>query len=225
MTHPIPVPRVIHGNCIDAMRSMPAASVDFILTDPPYITRYRDRHGRTVANDDNSTWLDRSFAEMHRVLRPHAYAVSFYGWPKIDLFAAAWHRAGFRIGGHLVFRKRYTTKTALVKYQHEQAFLLVKGNPPPPKSPPPDVLDWDYTGNRLHPTQKPLTVLKPLVRAFSHRGQHVLDPFAGSGSTLIAASALGRHATGIELDAAHVATMHARIDAFTARNSEQRRAA
>ena len=41
--------RILHGNCIDVMRSMPWASVDFVLTDPPYIVNFRDRQGRTVA--------------------------------------------------------------------------------------------------------------------------------------------------------------------------------
>ena len=55
--------RIIHGNCIDVMQEMPAGSVDFILTDPPYITRYRDRSGRRVTNDDNIEWLHASFAQ------------------------------------------------------------------------------------------------------------------------------------------------------------------
>ena len=46
--HPITgyINRVIHGDCIDVMRTMPAASVDLILTDPPYIVRYVSRDGR-----------------------------------------------------------------------------------------------------------------------------------------------------------------------------------
>ncbi len=220
----IPAPTIHHGNCIDVMRAMPGGSVDFALTDPPYITRYRDRDRRTVANDDNGTWLDDSFAQLHRVLKKNAFAVSFYGWPKIDLFAAAWHKAGFRIGGHIVFRKRYTTKRALLSYRHEQAFLLVKGNPPPPKAPPVDVIDWVYTGNKLHPTQKPVAVLRPLIKAFSQPGETVLDPFAGSGSTLVAAAALGRCGVGIELDIAHCATMRTRLDAFIGRTETARAA-
>jgi DNA modification methylase len=39
------------------MRSLPWASLDFILTDPPYLVNYRDRSGRKIANDDNDAWL------------------------------------------------------------------------------------------------------------------------------------------------------------------------
>ena len=60
----------------------------------------------------------------------------------------------------------------------------------------PDVLDWRYTGNRLRPTQKPVSILKPLIEAFSKPGDTVRDPFCRSGSTLVAAHELGRQFIG-----------------------------
>jgi site-specific DNA-methyltransferase (adenine-specific) len=48
-----------------------------------------------------------------------------------------------------------------------------------------------------------LEVLKPLISAFTEPGNIVLDPFCGSGSTLVAAQQLGRAFVGIELDRAH----------------------
>ena len=75
---------VIHGDCVEVMRRMAPASVDFVLTDPPYLVRYRDRSGRTVANDDNDAWLKPAFAEMYRVLKPGTFCMSFYGWNAAD---------------------------------------------------------------------------------------------------------------------------------------------
>ena len=63
-----------------------------------------------------------------------------------------------------------------------------------------DVLAWHYTGNGLHPTQKLVPYLKPVIEAFSRNGDIVLEPFCGSGSTLLAAKILGRRYIGIELD-------------------------
>lgn len=73
------------------------------------------------------------------------------------------------------------------------------------------MIDWTYSGNKHHPTEKPLSALLPLVETFSPSLGTVLDPFAGSGSTLIAAKALGRDYIGIELDAKYHAIATARL--------------
>ncbi len=210
---------IIHGNCIEVMKSIPSESVDFILSDPPYLTCYKSRDNQTVLNDDNAAWLTCSFAQMHRVLKPDSLAVSFYGWPKVDLFFAAWKGAGFRVGGHIVFRKRYASKTAFLEYRHEAAYLLIKGNPAFPATPLPDVMDWVYSGNKLHPTQKSVHILQPLIESFTTPGQLVLDPFAGSGSTCVAAQRSGRHYIGIELDPTHHNTATLRLAGETRRGA------
>ena len=202
---------ILLGNCIDIMAGLPACHIDMALTDPPYLVRYRARDGRMIINDDNPDWLKPAFAQLHRVLKPDAFAVSFYGWNKADLFFDAWKSAGFRIAGHIVFRKKYSSKSAFLQYRHESAYLLVKGNPAFPAAPVPDVIDWTYTGNRLHPTQKPVGILTPLIEVFTQPGQTVLDPFAGSGSTLVAARKIGRAYVGIELDPQHHRTATNRL--------------
>jgi site-specific DNA-methyltransferase (adenine-specific) len=98
-----------------------------------------------------------------------------------------------------------------VQYTHEAAYLLIKGNPAFPASPLPDVMDWTYTGNKLHPTQKSIHILKPLIDSFTQPGELVLDPFAGSGSTCVAAQRTGRQYLGIELDTKHRQTAIARF--------------
>jgi DNA modification methylase len=202
---------LIHGDCVNVLPTLPAASVDFVLTDPPYITRYKSRDGRSVPNDDNDRWIKPAFAETYRVLKRDSFCVSFYGWPQADKFIHAYRAAGFRIVGHLVFSKRYTSSTRYLRYQHECAHLLAKGNPSCPQKTIGDVIDWTYSGNKLHPTQKPLSVLLPLIETFCASHGTVLDPFAGSGSTLLAAKKTGRSYIGIELDAKYHAIARSRL--------------
>lgn len=200
------------GDCVDVMAHLPAGSVDFVLTDPPYGVRYRDRQGRRIRNDEQLDWLEPAFRQMYRLLRRDGFCVSFYGWNAGDRFAQAARTAGFRIGGHLIFPKPYASATRFLRYQHEQAFLLVKGRPPPPAHAPSDVITgWRYSGNRLHPTQKPVEVLLPLIEAFSPPGGVVLDPFCGAGSTLVAATTVQRRFIGIELAPEHHDTARARL--------------
>jgi len=193
------------------MRGLDAESVDFILTDPPYLVNYRDRSGRSIRNDDNDQWLVPAFAEMYRVLKDQSFCVSFYGWNKADVFISAWRSAGFTLAEHLVFRKSYSSSVRLLRYQHEQAYLLCKGQLPRISSPISDVIDFPYTGNTLHPTQKPTAALEPLIRVFCPAGGIVLDPFCGSGSTLVSAQNSGRRYIGIELDQAHHRTACRRL--------------
>ena len=60
--------------------------------------------------------------------------------------------------------------------------------------------DMSRKEERLHPTQKPIALMKWCIEKYSERGQLILDPFAGSGTTLVAAKLLGRPSIGIEMN-------------------------
>ncbi|MHB1745376.1 MAG: DNA methyltransferase [Acidobacteriaceae bacterium] len=214
---------ILHGDCIEVMQQMPAESIDFILTDPPYLVNYRDRTGRTLPNDRNADWLRPAMAEAFRVLKDSRLMLCFYGWPRAEKFLEAWRNAGFRPVGHLVFRKSYTTKaTDFLKYQHEQAYLLAKGRPPIMGSPLPDVQRLYFTGNKLHPTQKAVMSLVPVIRAFSLPGDMVLDPFAGSGSSCAAALLTGRKYIGMEMDDEYFHQASSRLERVQVRIAARR---
>ncbi len=67
-----------------------------------------------------------------------------------------------------------------------------------------NIIDWekdpkDDLYRKIHPTQKPIRLLEKLITIFTDPGDVVIDPVAGSGSTLIAAQNLGRKAYGFEI--------------------------
>jgi len=193
------------------MQAMPSASVDLVITDLPYLVNYRARDGRQCLNDDNSTWLRPAFEELSRVLKPDRFCVCFYGWPWIESFMATWKESGFRPVSHLVWLKSYCSRKGYTQSFHEVGFLLTIGKPPKPALPPSDVLPWEYTGNEFHPNQKPVIGLAPLIEAFSKAGEIVLDPFAGSGSTGLAAKAPNRQFILIEKSWQHYRTARQRL--------------
>jgi adenine-specific DNA-methyltransferase len=192
--------QLINGNCTKELKKFPDSSIDLVLTDPPYVVNYRSRDGRQIAGDKSTDWIAPAFKELYRVLKPNRFCISFYGWNVADTFMAAWRAAGFQPVGHIVWTKRYASGARYLRYQHEQAYLLAKGNPGPRRFPLKDVLKWEYTGNELHPTQKPVSALRPLIGTFSKQGDIVLDPFCGSGTTLVAATEMRRRGVGIEID-------------------------
>lgn len=203
--------RILWGDCIEVMREIPDRGVDLVLTDPPYLVSYKDREGRRIANDDNDRWLKPAFEQVYRVLKPDSFCICFYGWNHAEKFLDAWQWAGFTPMGHFVWVKSYASKVGFTRARHEQAYLLAKGRPTKPTDPPSDVLDWRYTGNKLHPTQKPVEALLPLIEAYSRQGDVVLDPFAGSGTTAVAARQLGRESIGIEMDWNYCQTANERL--------------
>ena len=192
--------QIIHGDAAKALAELPGECVDLVVTDPPYLGRYRDRLGRTLANDDNPEAVMAVYPELYRVLKPGGYCVTFYGWVAIAEFAQAWKEAGFRSIGHIVWPKPYASKVRHTEYRHESAYLLAKGWPKTPANPLADVQPWEYSGNRSHPTEKALGVITPLIEAYSRPGDLVLDPFLGSGTTAVAAALSGRRYLGIELE-------------------------
>lgn len=195
------VNRILNGDCNRWLPQLPEASVGLVLTDPPYGVNYRDRHGRSIANDRSLDGVLGAFSELYRVLKPHSFCISFYGWSRVDEFFRAWTDAGFRPVGHIVWQKSYASRSSFLRSHHEQAYLLAKGFPDKPLDPLDDVQPWEYSGNRFHPTEKAVSILVPLIEAFSRQGELVLDPFAGSGSTCVAAALSGRRYLGVELEA------------------------
>jgi|SRR6185437_2098372 len=203
--------RILLGDCSELLQWLPDGCVDLIVTDPPYGVRYRDRSGRTLLNDNNTRWILPAFSQAYRVLKNDAFCVSFYGWNHVDRFLAAWRTCGFRPVGHFTWVKSYSSKVGFTGAWHECAYLLVKGNPSKPANPPPDVLPWKYSGNKLHPTQKPVSALRPVIEAYSTPGDLVLDPFAGSGSTAVAAKLCKRRFLLIEKDEEYFYAARARM--------------
>ena len=107
---------------------------------------------------------------------------------------------------HFALLKDYSSRDGYTRSFHENAYLLVKGKPPKPAEPLRDALAWRYTGNPLRPNQKPVDIRRTFVEAFSKPAGVVLDPFAGSGPTAVAALAAGRRFVIIE---AHERYCHA----------------
>lgn len=192
--------KIICGNALEVLKEVPGGAIDLAVTDPPYGVRYRDRTGRSVRNDDDLSAVLPVFGELFRAMRANSYCISFYGWNRVDEFMKAWKGAGFTVAGHIVWTKDYSSRTGVLKYHHEQAYVLAKGRPHRPAQPIADVQQWTRTGNRAHPTEKAVETLQPIIRAFSASGELVCDPFSGSGSTSVAAALSGRHYLGIELE-------------------------
>ena len=191
---------------------------DLIVTDPPYKLTSGGRNAQVMsgifASDryDNSGELMRTvgWAEFARPLleacRPDADAYVMANDKQIFAAHAAMIGAGWRCQNLLVWNKGSPTRNRWYMKENEYTLYLWKGrartirNPGSKQTfttPRPD------RAEKIHDTQKPVELLEHYVRNSSEPGEVVLDPFAGSAATLVAALRAERRAIGIELDPGH----------------------
>ena len=207
--------QIIHGNSANVLARLPEGAIDLVVPDPPYLVNYRDLDGRSLQNDDNPDGVLPVFAPLVRAMKQNSYAICFSGWSALPEFTTAWKKAGLRIVGEIVWRKDYASRRGFMQYRHESAYVLAKGRPALPQHPLPSVMEWTYSGNKSHPTEKAGEVIAPLIRCFSKPGDLICDPFSGSGSTSVAAALNGRDYLGIDIEAKHVATARTRLAGVT----------
>jgi len=124
--------------------------------------------------------------------------------------------AGFRIANMIVWDKMNHTAGDLkgnLSFQHELIILAIKGRFKL-RSERRDCNLWSVPSQQsppLHPTEKPVHLLERAVYNFTHLGDLVLDPFAGVGSTLLAAKNYGRQYLGIEIEMRYVKICEERL--------------
>jgi len=205
-----------HADCLDALRVLPAEHFHAVVTDPPYgldfqSCRVQEKRKR-VANDARPFiwWLRDAF----RVTRPGGCLFSFHEWRGAEAFRIAIEAAGFTTRSQVVWDRQVHGLGSLhdtFAPQHDLAWFAIKGKFTFPNGRPKSVLRHPRVPHQqaVHPTQKPEPLMQEILAALLPPNGLVLDPFAGSGSTLFAAASLGFHAVGIELDeeyCEHIAT-------------------
>ena len=205
---------IYHGDCLEVLPTLPSESIDFVLTDPPYLVGYQGRWDSTrkvIVGDEDPSWLRPAFADIYRLMKPDTLCVSFYGWPHVDSFLGIWKEIGFRPVSHLAFVKRQWGLGRFTRSGHETAFLLAKGKPRKPQTAISDVFDWQRDEITFHPNQKPVAALTSILHIYCPVDGLVLDPFMGSGSTLRAAKDLSLRAVGIEIEERYCRKAAARL--------------
>lgn len=203
------VSRVQHG---DARHLISNAPIGFrlLLTDPPYGKEYQSNRRTATGEKDTIPFDDAGAVDLLRDVLTQAYprmadnahAFIFVDWQHEPDFRTAIQEAGFALKGSLVWVKNNHGTgdlTGSFAPKHERIIHAVKGRPDLNHRHP-DVLHGRDAQNSEHPTEKPQDLLRLLIEATTDEGDTVVDPFAGSGSTLYAAYATGRNFYGCEID-------------------------
>ncbi|ARU65779.1 site-specific DNA-methyltransferase [Histophilus somni] len=217
---------LLQGDCFEKLKDLPDNSIDLILTDPPYnLAQYSTGNmkfdWRSEVNNDVAVWDEeplnpnRLLSEFKRVLKPNGNIFIFCSYnllgeyhkvfdPEFDTFQfMVWHKtnpipnirkSSFLNSCELIvccWNKGHTWNFSKQNEMHnfiESPICMGKER------------IKDKAGKRLHPTQKPVKILKRIIEIASNPNDIVLDCFNGVASTGVAALELNRRYIGIEID-------------------------
>ncbi len=105
--------------------------------------------------------------------------------------------------------QRYRRQHEMLMIAHKKGGSILWGASEPQA---PNIMKMMPPRDRLHPNEKPIRLIEEIIGRHSNAGQTILDPFMGSGTTLVACQRMGRHGTGIELDPDYFEIACKRVD-------------
>ena len=209
-------------SCFELLKTTPDKSVDLVLIDPPYEvsrdTNFQSGEPKGADTDrfrvsmdfgewdNNFTGLDLVIKECYRLLKDGGTLICFYDLWKLTTLKEYFELANFKQLRFIEWLKTnpvpLNSKTNYLTNSREIAIVGVKKGKPTFNS------EYDngvynypicHDKNRFHPTQKPVALLEDLILKHSNENDTVLDCFAGSGSTAVAAHNTNRNFIGCEL--------------------------
>lgn len=188
---------------------MDGIKANIVVTDPPYNVNVEETAGKikndNMADADFYKFLFAAFVNMEQNMESDASIYVFHADTQGLTFRRAFADAGFYLSGCCIWKKNaLVLGRSPYQWQHEPClFGWKKGGKHVWYSDRKQTTIWEYDrpkSSKEHPTMKPVALLAYPIQNSSMRGCVVLDPFLGSGSTLMACEQTGRVCYGIELD-------------------------
>lgn len=203
------------GDCLEGLKTLKDGEVDCVITDPPWGIEFDDHDLRQGAHGDvdvdaygDVEFLIPIVKECYRVMANDSHLYMFFAFKhyqrlwdmmteigfKVDRVPLVWWKRN-AFNQHPFIRYTHDYEAALFAWKGARRLTNVQGSvfDVAPVSP----------ALKIHPTEKSLDILKPLIINSTIEGELVVDPFGGSASTLRAAKALKRRYLGWELSEKH----------------------
>lgn len=216
-------------DAVDWLQSLPPASADAMVTDPPYEslekhraigTTTRLKHGKASSNDWFSIFPNARFPQFfeaaYRVLKKNAHLYLFCDPETMFVAKPIGEACGFKFWKPLIWDKRRIGMGYHYRARYETILFFEKGKRRLSDLGVADIIESPRVCNG-YPTEKPVEVAEVLVRQSSAEGDIILDPFMGSGAFGVAAAKLGRHFAGTDLSSEACTVARARLTATGAR--------
>ena len=205
---------LLFGDCLERMEDIPDGSVDLCVSDIPYKLTgggkgdgINSKRPKGILQDNTQLMKVPKFKdwlpELYRVMKDGTHIYLMCNFLNLNQLMNDAQEAGFKMINLLVWEKNNCTPSQFYMKNCEYTLLIRKGsskyinNIGASKT----VHKFDnIIGNKVHPTEKPIELMKFYIENSSNRGDTVLDMFMGSGSTGVACLNTGRNFIGVELD-------------------------
>lgn len=198
-----------HGDALDVLPDLRANQAGLVLTDPPYVIgavsagNIGAKAGGWGDMMNSARWFRDWYSMARRILRQDGALWTFCNWRSLPVVMKAAADAEWSVASTLVWHKDWIGPggTVGLRPSYEMVALLPMPDFAIPDRGLPDVWTepWSAFKPNGHPAEKPVPLLSRILQASDVDGP-IVDPFAGSGSTLRAASDLGLSAIGIEAE-------------------------
>jgi len=195
-------------DAVDWLRSLPTASVDLVVTDPPYesLEKHRARGTTTRlkrSKASSNDWFEifpnarfgQLFEELYRVLKPDRHLYLFCDPATMFIAKPIAEAAGFKFWKPIIWDKKRIGMGYHYRSRYECILFFEKGKRKLNDLGVPDVIEVPRVVGG-YPTEKPPELVEVFIRQSTQPGDLVVDPFMGSGSTGVAAVTLQRRFVG-----------------------------
>ena len=216
--------KIYNEDCIKGMKNIENNSVDLIVTDPPYLVKYKTgrrkdkshKFTKEILNDDNDQLLKDYIKECHRIMKDDTAMYMFCSSNKVDFFKQELDQY-FTIKNMIIWVKNNHTAGDLQSAfgrKYEIVFLVNKGRSKFNGTRLTDVWEFKRVAGKgqLHQNQKPVEMIEQCIEKHSNENDVVFDGFMGSGTTAIACINTNRNYIGFELDEEYYETSIKRIN-------------
>jgi site-specific DNA-methyltransferase (adenine-specific) len=210
--------RLILGDCLEVMPML--GRFDAVVTDPPYnfsTASAGHKHNLWADAVNSAFWFSEMLTQCKTRLQGRGCIWQFLNWKTFIPAQKACWSAGMKFDSLLVWDKEWIGPGGSVglRPSYELVALMGVGDFALPNRGLPDIWRHKWSSQREsgHPAEKPISLLAEIIRETP--GELILDPFMGSGTTLVACQRMGRMGTGIELDPEYFAIACKRVDEAT----------
>ena len=227
--------KIYNEDSCKSIQDLPDNCVDLVVTDPPYkvisggnnTPKWISGYGSSVLSkndgkifEHNDIDFEQWIPQIYRILKNDTHFYCMCNVLNIKEIMDICESVGFKLHNILMWEKNTANANRWYMKNCEFTLFYRKGKAKSINNPSSKMIHKfdNIVGNKLHPTEKPVELMKLYIENSSNKNDIVLDPFMGSGTTAVACKELERNYIGFEIDKAYFDICQKRLNGIKQQN-------